>query len=121
MFFLVFLGLRFIFVFFRCLNVLQGHQNEIMGYVIITCLTDSPEIMILSFERGSHQARLGDVDSEQNEEIYSDKPFNLDFDKIGQNLVQVMRGSSGTGFVFAAVDQSYQSLGKVNIGIWGLK
>jgi hypothetical protein len=42
--------------------VIQGHTSQILDFLVITCLTDSPDIYFLSFGQQDSKAHFADID-----------------------------------------------------------
>ena len=89
-----------------------------MGLIIITCLTQSPDIFFLSFGRGETMARYGDVDSHQNNQIAASTQLRLNYAREGSSVVEILRGEPTTGFTFCLVEQD--EAGNGSLGIWNL-
>ena len=89
-----------------------------MGLLIITCLTQNPDIFFLSFGKGERLARYGDVDSHQNTVINSSTPLNLNYHREGNSVVEILKGEPTKGFNFCLVEQD--EAGSGSLGVWNL-
>jgi hypothetical protein len=89
--------------------VIQGHKGGVLGLVIITCLTNSPDIFFLSYGQNEPLPRYGDVDSHQNVQVKSQDVIRMNFGKYsGKSILQVLKGNEINGFDYCLAEQDAQ-------------
>ena len=83
----------------ECVSKIEGfgRENNILDYLILTCLTDQPNIYVLAMGRGEQFMKISDVDSTKFQIVKTVMHNNqacrvgLDFEKTGQS-VQLVSG-----------------------------
>jgi len=53
---------------------------------ILTCLTDKPDILFISFGKDEESIRFGDVDSNKNHSLACSKKLDMNFQKTGNQV-----------------------------------
>lgn len=101
--------------------MIQGHATAILDFLVITCLTDTPDIFFLSFGKDDPQAHFADIDETQTKKIVNrgSSILHLNHTRLYGNLFQILSGLSRSGFMYAGVESGAK--GPTVISLWSFE
>jgi WD40 repeat protein len=88
-----------------CLHTISGQTSNIFGILIMTCLSNQPDIYLMSFSKDGKLPYICDVDSDKcwPLPIQDGMPLEMPTQKSGNPIVQIIEGDSYKGFRFCVL------------------
>jgi COMPASS component SWD3 len=88
-----------------CLHTISGQTSNIFGILIMTCLSNQPDIYLMSFSKDGKLPYICDVDSDKcwPLPIQDGMPLEMPAHKTGNPIVQIIEGDSYKGFRFCVL------------------